>query len=301
MELRQLVYFDAVVRHGGFTRAAEQVHVAQPAISAQIQRLETELGAVLLQRSTRKVSLTHAGELFWARAQRVLEELAAARADLEELAAVARGRVCIGATQVLGSLDLPSTMAGFRKRFPGIALTLRSGLVDDLLDLLDKGKVDMVLGPVHADMATRFSAHPLVEESLVLIGPPGRRLIDGKSGLLAAACDEWFVCLPPGSGLHSILTNAAAAEGFVPRIEFETYSPASIRELVSAGLGVALLAGSAVRAPGPPVDTHPLTTAPRHPAINVITLSSRKLAPAPRAFHTYLRRSLPHGPGVDGP
>lgn len=288
MELRQLVYFDAVVRHGGFTRAAEQVHVAQPAISAQIRRLETELGAVLLQRTTRQVSLTHAGELFWARTQRVLEELAAARADLEELASVVRGRVRIGATQVLGSLDLPAIMAGFRKRYPGIAISLRSGLVDQLLDVLDSDEVDVVLGPAHTDMPARFSAHPLVEESLVLIGPPGRRLTAGSSGTLADASDECFVCLPPGSGLHALLIEAAAAEGFVPRIDFETYSPASIRELVSTGLGVALVAGSAVRGPGPPVETHPLNAPLRHPAINMITLADRRLAPAPRAFHSYL-------------
>src|SRR5215468_4217165 len=103
MELRQLVYFDAVVRHGGFSRAAERLHVAQPAVSAQIRRLETELGTTLLQRTTRRVSLTYAGELFLARARRVLAQVDAARGDLAELSAVLRGRVRIGATQVLGS------------------------------------------------------------------------------------------------------------------------------------------------------------------------------------------------------
>ena len=71
MELRQLVYFEAVARHGGFSRAAEQLRIAQPAVSAQIRRLESELGTTLLQRTTRRVALTHAGELFLARTRAV--------------------------------------------------------------------------------------------------------------------------------------------------------------------------------------------------------------------------------------
>src|SRR5215472_2028237 len=92
MELRQLVYFDAVVRHGSFTKAAQRLHVAQPAVSAQIRRLEAELGATLLERTTRRVALTYAGELFLARARQVLDQIEGAHADLAELGAVRRGR-----------------------------------------------------------------------------------------------------------------------------------------------------------------------------------------------------------------
>ena len=91
MELRQLVYFEAVVRHGGFSRAAEQLHIAQPAVSAQIRRLERELGTTLLERTTRRVTLTPAGELVLARARSVLAQVEGARADLAELAAVTPG------------------------------------------------------------------------------------------------------------------------------------------------------------------------------------------------------------------
>src|SRR6516162_2771602 len=129
MELRQLVYFDAVVRYGGFSRAAERLRVAQPAVSAQIKQLETELGATLLQRTTRRVTLTEAGEVFLARARQALEQLDRARADLDELSTVQRGRVRIGATLILGSLDLPSALAQFRRRYPGVRLALQTGLI----------------------------------------------------------------------------------------------------------------------------------------------------------------------------
>lgn len=289
MELRQLVYFDAVARHRSFTRAAEQLHVAQPAISAQIRRLENELGTELLQRTTRRVSLTHGGDLFWSRVRGILGELDAARADLEALTSVLRGQVRIGATPVLGPLDLAATMAAFRNEYPGVALALRSGLIADLLVELDAGEIDIVIGPADPQLPRKYVSSRLVEEGLVLITPPGHRLAGQHSCRLGAAHDEWFVCLPSDSGLRRILTAAAQAEGFTPRIEFEAYSPASVRDLVAAGLGVALLARSAARSPGPRVAVVPLDPAPEHPPISVITLRQRKLPAAPATFRAYLR------------
>ena len=302
MELRQLVYFDAVVRYGGFSRAADRLHVAQPAVSAQIRRLETELGTTLLQRTTRRVALTHAGELFLARTRRVLDQLDRARADLDELSTVRRGQVRVGATQILGSLDLPAALARFRHRYPGVSLALQTGLIAELLDTLNSGEVDLVLGPVHDDLPDRYLAHPLVIETLVLVTAPGHPLATaagaastaksaaGARVSLAAVRDEPFVCLPADSRLHGLLVEAAAAEGFIPRIEFETYSPASMRELVAAGLGVALIAGSAADAPGPLVAVFQLHPAPWHPPIGLIRQRDRPLTPAAEAFGAHIAR-----------
>ena len=295
MELRQLAYFDAVVRHGSFTKAAQRLHVAQPAVSAQIRRLESELGTTLLARTTRRVALTYAGELFLARARQVLAQVDAARGDLAELSAVLRGRVRIGATQVLGSLDLPSALASFRRRYPGISLALHTGLIAKLLGMLDAGDVDLILGPIHDDLPAAYHAHPLVPESLVLVTPPGHPLATGHGMTLAAAGDEPFVCLSAQSRLREILTGAAAAEGFTPRVEFETYSPASIRDLVSAGLGVALLARSAAEGPGPAIGVCELARPPEHPSIGLIRVRGQSLTPAARAFADHLAQA----PGPD--
>ena len=294
MELRQLVYFDAVVRHGGFSRAAERLRVAQPAVSAQIKQLETELGTTLLQRTTRRVTLTQAGEVFLARARQALEQLDRARADLDELSTVQRGQVRIGATLILGSLDLPSALAQFRRRYPGVRLALQTGLIAELLGTLHAGEADLVLGPVHTGLPAHFLADTLVDESLVLVTAAGHPLAAdraaGRVVTLAAVRDEPFVCLRAGSGLHGILCAAAAADGFVPRIEFETYSPASIRELVAAGLGVALLATSAARAPGPAIGVHRLDRPPWHPPIGLIRARGRPLTPAAKAFADHIMR-----------
>lgn len=283
MELRQLTYFDAVVRHGGFTRAAEALHVAQPAVSAQIRLLERELGASLLHRTTRRVALTHAGEVFLVRTRSILDELSAARHDLAELDSVVRGEVRVGATLVVGSFDLPLALARFRRRYPGAALSLRTGLIDDLCAELDRGDLDIVIGPLAADIRAKRRNRLLARETIVLITEAGRQVTG-----LADVRDEPFVCLPERSGLREILDAAARRAGFVPRVEFETRSAAAVRELVAAGVGVALLAGSAARSPGAPVGVHELRPSPRHPPIGIAEPVGRPLTPAARAFRDEL-------------
>jgi LysR family transcriptional regulator, transcription activator of glutamate synthase operon len=322
VELRQLVYFEAVVRYGGFSAAADHLHIAQPAVSAQIRRLEAELGTPLLERTTRRVAVTHAGQLFLARARAILDQVGQARADLDELADVLRGRLRIGAAQGLASLDVPRLLSGFHRRYPGVTLALRTGLIAKLLRTLEIGELDVVLGPVHADLGTGFAAEPLIAEQILLVTPPGRALGGRASGGRASGGRasggrasggrasggrasggrasggpairldqvraEPFVCLPSGSGLHAILLTAAEAAGFRPRIQFETYSPGSIRELVSAGLGVALLAASNARTPGPPIQTYELVDAPGHPPIGMIHHAERAANPVTRRWRAYV-------------
>jgi len=287
VELRQLIYFEAVARHGGFSRAAEQLRIAQPAVSAQIKRLEAELGQPLLQRTTRRVALTQAGELVLARARAILGQVEGARTDLDELAAVTRGHLSIGATQLLAGLDLPGSLARFHRRYPEVTLALRTGLIADLLADLEAGRIDVALAPVHPDLPGGFLGLPLAAETIVLATPPGR--FPGTGPLpLRAARDEPFVCLRPGSGLHAILLDAAAAAGFTPHIPFQTHSPASIRELVAAGLGVALLAGSAAHGPGPAIAARPLRPSVAHPPVGLIRARHRPLGPAARAWQQQL-------------
>lgn len=265
MELRQLTYFEAVVRHGGFTRAANALHVAQPAISTQVQQLEKELGIELLARTTRSVALTPAGQQFLTHVHVVLKELDTARTEMTSHAQITVGRVRIGATPVVGGLPLPEMLADFRQAFPGVSLELRSGLIADLLERLANRELDVVIGPKHgAD--PRFVSHLVASETFTLITTP---LFGREVTHLAEVADEPFVCLPQGSGMHDILHRYTADIGFTPRITFETHSPASIRELVSAGMGVALVADSTASGHGQTIKVHRLQDPPPHPKIAV--------------------------------
>lgn len=297
MELRQLRYFAAVADCGGFSRAAEQLHIAQPAVSAQIRQLERELGVTLLARTTRRVALTQAGELFLSRTRRALDELAGAQRDLAELNAVLRGRVTLGVTSVLGGIDLPALLADFTTRYPGVTLTLRSGLIADLLAALDAADADLVLGPIHDDLPPRYTAYRLVDEQLVLITPPGHQLSGRPTVSLADVAKETFACLPAGSGLRAILDAAATAVGFRPHVQLEASSPDSIRALVSAGLAVAVLAASVAYQSGPPVNVHDLQPTPPHPPIGLIHRPDLPRTPAIDALrHDLLEAAVRRSP-----
>ncbi len=284
MELRQLVYVEAVARCGGFTRAAEQLHVAQPAISAQVANLERELGTPLFTRTTRRVALTRAGELLVARARRILHELDDARNEIAAIRGVVTGDLRIGSAAVLGDLDLPRLVAHYRTIHPGVTVRLRAGLLDDLLRGLDSGDLDLVLSPLREDVPGRYRRRPLSDEDVVLVTPPDD---PPPHGDLAAYRDRTFVCLPQGSGLSRVLVRAAARRGFVPRVDLEASTTQDVRALVSAGLGVALLPESELRKPGPPVQVCGVEPHAGHPPIGVIARTTTP-SPAAAAFEAML-------------
>ncbi|MHB8293416.1 MAG: LysR substrate-binding domain-containing protein [Acidimicrobiales bacterium] len=126
--------------------------------------------------------------------------------------------------------------------------------------------------------------------------PPARRVASGRPVALSCVRDEPFVCLPPGSGLHMLLLGAASAEGFKPRVQFEADSPAGIRELVAAGLGVALLAESAALAPGATVSLHRLLNAPPHPPIGSIAMRGRAPSSAARVWQRHMAETYADRP-----
>ena len=286
MELRQLTYLDAVVREGGFGRAAGVLHVAQPAVSVQIRKLERELGVTLLARTTRHVALTHAGELFLQRARRALAELEAARADLARLGGAVIGRVRIGAIQALDPFDLSGALAAFHAWHPDVELGLRSGAVRVLLDDLAHGRIDLALGPVPSDLPADISAVDLFTDELVLVTAPDHPTAGTADLTLAALRDDAFVCLPAGTGLRAVLDRHAAASGFTPHVPFETASLPRLRDLVAHGLGVALVARSVAEAPGPPVVVH--AVAPERIWRPVGLMHRTPLGPAAAACRAFL-------------
>lgn len=286
------MYFEAVATRGGFTRAAEHLHVAQTAISAQLRKLERELGVQLLARTTRRVQLTHAGELVLVRARRVLGELDGIRAEAAEITGVLRGRVRLGAVDAVEPFDLDGALAAFTRRFPGIALRLRSEpTAAELLAALESGDLDLALAPAPADLPTAYSASTLFTEPLVIItptDPAGHVRARTESLGLAELREEPFVSFPPGTGLRRILDDAAHAAGFTPKVPFETTSLARIRGMVGNGLGVALVAESVARAAGPPVRIHTLEPNPIHRSIALIHRDQPALGPAARACRQLL-------------
>src|SRR5690349_7192183 len=172
MELRQLRYLVALSDERHFTRAAEREHIAQPALSQQIRRLEAELGLTLVERTTRRVAMTQAGDVLVARARRVLAELEAAEAEMASLAGVQAGRLSVGALHTMGPVDLSLLLSAFHGAHPAVELTVREQSSEELAEMLRVDEIDIAFLSVTERIQSRgLTLQRLVSEELVVVLP----------------------------------------------------------------------------------------------------------------------------------
>ena len=291
MELRQLRYLIAVADEQHFTRAAAREHVAQPALSQQIRRLEAELGLTLVQRTTRRVAMTEAGELLVGRARRAIAELEAATAELQSLAGVQAGRLSVGALHTMGPVDLSLLLATFHRRYPGVELTVREQSSDELAAMLRDDEVDLAFLSVTERIQSHgLTLHPLVREGLVAVLPPDHRLAGRREVRLAELAGDAFISFREGARLRELLVTAAAAAGFAPRIALESNESRRICSLVSRGLGVAILPRSDGEGAGSTVAVSALAGPELQRDVTLAARAQRRLSPAALAFRTLTLR-----------
>jgi len=171
MELRQLKYFVSVARHGSFTAAAADLHVSQPALGAQVKKLEEDLGVDLFSRSFHGVELTQAGTRFLNHAEDILEKVDFASRDISEFQCKVEGVINIGVTPSSGRVLLPSILDECSTRYPDIRLSCRQGYSDEMIKLVKNG--DVTLAFSHEDGSEEnLTAIPMLAQELCLIGPP---------------------------------------------------------------------------------------------------------------------------------
>jgi DNA-binding transcriptional LysR family regulator len=241
MELRQLEYFVAVAEEASFTRAAARVHVAQPGVSAQVRRLERELGQELLDRSGRTVRLTRVGEAVLPYARAALAAVAAARLATDELAGLVRVRVAVGMVTGRSSFDLPDALADFHERHPGVEITLAEDNSDHLLASLQAGQLDMALVGLSTPPPAGVRTQVVADEPVVAAVSHDHPMRARSTIPLRAMRDLPLISLPRGTGLRAAIDSACAAAGFRPRIAFEASDPDVLARLAARGLGVAIL------------------------------------------------------------
>ena len=247
METRQLRYFVAVAETRHFGRAAEALRIAQSPLSQAIRQLESQLGAPLFERTTRRVDLTAAGEALLPEAVRILASLDAARDQVGRVAAGALGRLRVGATGLATYRHVPELVRRLTAELPGLALTFTTDMLTPGLETaLAEHRIDLaVLRPPVSDAG--LDHHLLAREHLVLAVPSGHRLASGPmSGprLADLADDDFVVYAPPGSVVGEAAARACRAAGFTPRRTHEADQTSIVLALVAAGVGVALLPSS---------------------------------------------------------
>lgn len=235
-------YVVAVAETNSFTRAAERCLVVQSALSHQIARLERELGARLFERTSRRVSLTPAGEAFLPAARQCLE--AAERAAAEVAAAVGevRGRLAVGLIPTVTAVDIPEALRDFHERYPQVQISLRVGASDDLAEKVRSGCLDVAfLGlPVSAE-PQGVAVHELARDQLVAVAAPDHPLASQESVCLRRLAAEPFVDLPAGTAGRLQSDEAFEAAGLVRDVAYEVTTADYTARLVAPGLAVALL------------------------------------------------------------
>ena len=285
MELRQLRYLVALAEARNFTRAAAAEHIAQPALSQQIRRLEEEVGVGLVERTTRKVALTEAGELLAVRARRILAELEAAGAELQALRGVEAGHVTIGAIHTMGPVDLSLALAAFHAEHPNVALTVREHHSEECAELLRVDELDCAfLSVTERVEAHGLHLHQLLSEELMVMFPRGHPLAGRATVRMGELSGEEFISFRQGARLRELLFAAGRDAHFEPRVTLESNEAARIRTLVSRGLGVAIMPRSDAVAPGAQVATARLTEPALRRDISLAWRSGRRLPPATAAF-----------------
>jgi LysR family transcriptional regulator, transcriptional activator of the cysJI operon len=240
MELRQLRTFVAVAELRHFARAASLCNLSQPAVSHQIALLEQELGAKLLNRAARRVSLTVAGEVFLEEARRILGAVDRAHERMQEVARGLVGRIRLGATPTPGLYLLPPLLAKYRGEHESYDLRLEIGSVHEIAERVARNDLDMaiVAGPLPSG---ELQARGLAHDELVIIAPPTSPLARAR-GLKPNQLDaESWIVREDGSDTRRQLAAWWHRHRLAPARTMTFDNPDAVKRAVMAGLGIALV------------------------------------------------------------
>jgi len=244
MELHQLRYLVAVVEEGSFTAAAARVHVSQSGVSAQVAKLEQDLGQRLLERGPRSLRLTAAGEAVLPIARAVLAGVDRIGEVSDEFSGVVRGRVRMGMIRGCSIPPFLDALAKFRLGHPGVELVL----VEDDSDVLQRQvlstELDLALVGWAGEVLAGLDLDTIVDEPVAAVFATDHRLARRRTIRWADLAGETLLCLPRGTGVRAAVDLSRAAAGVDPRVDLEASSPDTLIGLAGRGAGVALLSES---------------------------------------------------------
>ena len=244
MELRQLEYFVAVAEEANFTRAAERVHISQSGVSAQIRRLERELGTPLFDRSARRATLTPAGEAALEPARAALTAAHAIRRGVDDVTGLIRGRLVLGMVTGCTVTPLFDALASFNRAHPGVEIALAEDNSDQLIASVRAGSADVALIGAGGSPPADLESLLIISEPLVAAVPDTHPLADASRVTLAEVGAHPVVSMPQGTGVRTVFDRECAQQDVDPEMTLEASAPDAIADLAARGLGIAILSES---------------------------------------------------------
>ncbi|MEU9221451.1 LysR substrate-binding domain-containing protein [Streptomyces sp. NPDC048376] len=287
MELRQLECFVAVAEESSFTRAAARLHVVQSAVSATIAALEGELHTRLLERTSRRVSLTDAGRALLPKARAALDAVRDARDAVQEVNGGVRGTLRVGTLSSLGMIDLPALLGRFHREHPAVSVRLVTAASDGgspgLLDALTEGRLDLAFVSIPNSPPPSVQWRDLTATPLDLVVPAGHRLADRNRVAFGELAGEAFIDFPSGYGNRAVTDRAFTAAGLRRHVTIEITAIGAGADFVRHGLGIALLPRGSTE-PDAGLISLPVTGADLNWPISLAMPGNRSPSAAARAF-----------------
>lgn len=259
-ELRAARYFVAVAEELHFGRAAARLRMSQPPLSQAIRRLEREVGAQLLERTNRSVTLTAAGRAFLTECRNLLVHAEAVAETPRLTAAGARGHLTLGTVASALHWPLPDALTLLRERAPHLAVSVHELDTHQVVPQLRQGTIDIALARL-ATSPTGIRTRVLLEDDFVALLPAGHRLAAGHGPLdLAGLADDPWVWLPReiSPDYHDDMAATCRAAGFSPQTRHLAHSISSQIALVGCGLGVTIVPETAARTAGADIIRRPI-------------------------------------------
>ena len=238
--LRQIQGFLAVAEFGSFTRAAERLHIAQPALSQHVRELESELGIKVFDRTTRRVELTEAGREFRNAAAKIVGDLANAARNAHELAERKRGKVTVAAPPLLSAGVLPRAIAEFRTEYPGIQVNVVEARADEIVEHVRSGNADCGFGTFRSG-EDGIDATLLTRDSLAVFCAPSSALADKKRISWRDLANFPLVTLTRDSGIRSLVEFGFETAQMALNPAYEVSYVTTALAMVEADLGIAIL------------------------------------------------------------
>jgi DNA-binding transcriptional LysR family regulator len=240
MDIRELRYFVEVVRHNGFGRATEALHVTQPAISRGIKQLEEELGQRLLIREPKAIRLTNEGVILLRHARLILQQVGNLRSELRDAGTAVTGTLRVGLPPGVGSTFFAEVITEFRARCPLVELQIAEFGTNQMENALREGLVEIAAAMLPLD-AQQYESQRFATEKLVLVIERKHRLARMRSVRLRNLAAETFVLLTEDFRINDLLCNACGLHGFAPKVAGRSSHFDFVIAMVGAGMGVTVL------------------------------------------------------------